>query len=452
MMATQAKPKATEPANIEAEVALIGSLLIDPEAVWNIKPIVRASDFYDHRNGKIYAAMLAVSERGDPVDVITVSNQIATDGGAFGGNADMYLTETVTSVPSAINAIAYATAVAETARRRQGLRLASELARRFYDPKQDIDKTLTWGTLALQEEGRGGVLKHARDVIETVYRELEHNVAEPLAPGAVRGLDTGWRDLNAKLQGWKPGLYVVLGEPHVGKSWFSLLAAQNVAAKGSRVLVFSLEMTAEQLVRRLCLAEAGLSQKNFDLGRVTPEQAEKFYNRQAEIAGWDLDIADDMETASEIFSTIYRECRGPNPPAMVVIDYLGLIATDEDAGENLNYRLSALLRGLKKLSSHCRVPIIVPHQISDKAIEMRQDKRPRKSDGYASGGISQHSDVILGLHNPALHNENDPKAGVLEVIVLKDRLGGESDPYATIDLVFEPTGGLKDAYHYQPPN
>jgi replicative DNA helicase len=442
--------RTTEPSSKEAELALIGSLLIDPEAVWNVKPIVQATDFYDRRNGQAYAAMLAVAERGDPVDIITVSDQLQAAGGD--GKETLYLTDAMTAVPSAINAVTYATSVAETARRRQGLKLASELARRFYDQQQDVDKTLTWGALALQAEGRGGVLKAAKDVIVSVYSELERNVKEPLAPGQVRGLDTGWRDLNAKLQGWKPGLYVVLGEPHVGKSWFALEAAQNVAERGKRALVFSLEMTAEQLVRRLCLAYAGLSQRDYDLGRITADQAERFYERQADISGWELDIADDMETASEIFSTIHRECRGPNPPALVVIDYLGLISDEAGAEENLNYRLSALLRGMKKLSNTCQVPIIIPHQISDKAIESRQDKRPRKSDGYASGGISQHADVILGLYNPALHNENDPKAGILEVIVLKDRLGGESDPYATIDLIFSKTGGLKDAYHYQSPN
>jgi replicative DNA helicase len=263
----------------------------------------------------------------------------------------------------------------------------------------------------------------------------------------VRGLDTGWIDLNAKLGGWKPGLYVVLGEPHVGKSWFALEAAQNVAARGQRALVFSLEMTAEQLVRRLCLSYAGIPQRNYDLGRVTDEQAVAFYNRQAEIATWNLDIADDMDSAAEIFSTIHRECRGANPPAFIAIDYLGLIATEGDE-ENQNYRLAALLRGMKKLSNTYQVPLMVPHQISDKALQGRQDKRPKKSDGYASGGISQHADVILGLYRDELHNENSPDAGVLEVIVLKDRLGGESDPFTSVPLVFAKTGGLRDAVKY----
>jgi replicative DNA helicase len=154
-----------------------------------------------------------------------------------------------------------------------------------------------------------------------------------------------------------------------------------------------------------------------------------------------------METASEIFSTIHRECRGPNPPAFIAIDYLGLIVTD-DGDENQNYRLSALLRGLKKLSNQCQVPIVVPHQISDKAIEMRADKRPKKSDGYGSGGISQHADVILGLYRDELHRENSEHAGVLEVLLLKDRLGGESDAFRSVPLVFAETGGLRDAYHY----
>jgi replicative DNA helicase len=445
-MNTKPQP-AREPSNPEAELALIGSLLLDGEAIWQVRPIVRATDFHDKRNGQVFAAILGLSEKGEAVDVITVSD--ALDGALSGIEGMQYLTGAMTSVPSAINAPTYAATVSEAARRRAGLRLVSELARRFYNPAEDIDRTLTWAAMSLQESGRGGVLKHASDVIQTVYAELERNAKEPLQSGEVRGLDTGWRDLNAKLQGWKPGLYVVLGEPHVGKSWFALEAAQNVAERGHRALVFSLEMTAVQLVRRLCLAWAGLSQRDYDLGRIDQQRAELFYERQAQISTWNLDIADDMETASEIFSTIHRECRGPNPPAFIAIDYLGLIVTDDNE-ENNNYRLSALLRGLKKLSNQCQVPIIVPHQISDKAVEMRQDKRPKKSDGYATGGVAQHSDVILGLYREALHNENCPNPNVMEVIVLKDRLGGESDPYASVELHFSKTGGLRDARYYEP--
>ena len=119
---------------------------------------------------------------------------------------------------------------------------------------------MTWLTSTATAQSRGGELKHAPDVVEDVFAEFERNVAEPLKPGQVRGVDTGWLDLNTSLGGWKPGLYVVLGEPHVGKSFFAIHAAANVAEHGGRALMFSLEMTAAQLIRRLCLAYAGISQ------------------------------------------------------------------------------------------------------------------------------------------------------------------------------------------------
>jgi len=302
----------------------------------------------------------------------------------------------------------------------------------------------------VMDQARGGAIQHAADVASNIWDKAQAYAAEPLEPGQVRGLDTGWRDLNDKLGGWKPGLYTVLGEPHVGKSFFTLTAAQNVAAQGKRALVFSLEMTADQLIERLALAEARLDRHDYEAGRIPDAAWSKFAERIGEISGWDLDIVDDQESASAITSTIHRECRGDNPPALVAIDYLGLVVTDY-RGENRNEELSTLLRNFKRLSATCQIPLIVPHQISDKAIEHRTDKRPKKSDGYGSGGIAQHSDVILGLYQEALHTESPENENALEVIKLKDRLSGGADPYVRVVLTFEPTGGLRDRTYQDDP-
>ena len=428
--------------NDKSEVALLGSILINPECIWDVKSVLAPTDFAILKHRNIYSAALALSDSGVPIDIITLCDEMSR-----AGNQDkligVYISELISSVPSSINALSYAEAVSDAARRRVLLKLSSDIAKRAFDFAEDVDKTVTWLTSTATAQSRGGELKHAPDVVDDVFAEFERNVTEPLKPGQVRGLDTGWLDLNTSLGGWKPGLYVVLGEPHVGKSFFAIHAAANVAERGGRALVFSLEMTAAQLIRRLCLAYAGISQHDYDSGRVESFKIDRFYQRMAEISEWKLDIVDDMETASAIFSTIHRECRGDNPPDLAVIDYMGLVVTDYRS-ENRNAELSELARSMKRLTDSCQIPLLSPHQISDKAIQGRTDKRPKKSDGYNSGGISQHADVVLGLFDESLHTGSPENENTLEVIKLKDRLSGGADPFSSVNLIFEPTGALKD--------
>ena len=440
-----AKPELPE--DITAEAAVLGSVLIDPEALWQIRGDLQTADFSDARHGAIYAAMLALADAGQPLDYLTITGELR-DAGKFGKDGvSLYVSGLIEAVPSSINVLGYAERVVDAAQRRRLLALASEIAKRAHNRQDEVDATQTWLVSAAQTGGRGGDLHAVRDLSVIIYDELEYNITHPLHPGQVRALDTGWRDINAKLGGWRPGLYLVLGEPHVGKSWFVLQAAAQVAATGKRVLMFSLEMTAKQLGTRLCLSAAQITQSEYDLGRIPDAKLPAFSKRVGELEEWDLDIVDDIETASAIFATIHRECRGDNPPALVVIDYLGLIVT-EYRSETVNYELGALLRAMKRLADQCQVPLLVPHQISDKATDNRQDKRPRKSDAYGTGGASQHADVILGLYRDDLHNEESPNKNIMEVINLKDRLSGTADPYSSIPLYFEPTGRLADSRNY----
>jgi len=438
-------PPQTIPYNIEAEQAVLGAAIIDPQTIWTIAPVLQPKDFYLQKNAWVYESMRAITERGEPLDFVTITSELHSLGHLeqIGGAA--YITELTAACPSFVNALAYAGQVVDKSQRRAGLALVSEMARRFYNESLKVDETLNYAMAQLQAQGRGGELVAARDVINDVHDEFTHNLENPIEHGEVRGLDTGWIDINNALGGWRPGLYVVLGEPHVGKTWFVLQAAAKVAQRGHRALVFSLEMTAVQLIRRLCLAYSDISQRAFDTGHLSPRKQEMFIDAEAKIHDWDLRISDDIDNAGAIFATIHREMRGPEPPEFVVIDYLGLM-TSEYGAENTNWEMIALTRGLKNLSRQLQVPIVTPHQISDKKIDSRQNKRPLKSDGYGSGGPSQDADVILGLYRESQHNENSENENELDVIVLKDRLGGEAAPHRSIPLRFAPTGALLDAY------
>ncbi|RLC67767.1 MAG: hypothetical protein DRH97_04415 [Chloroflexi bacterium] len=437
-------------ANDEAEWAVLGSLLIDPSCVWDIKGVLRPGDFALLKHQHIYTGVLSLADRGEPVDIITLMAELRSMG--VGENVEpSYISELISGVPSAINALSYADEVVNCSRRRELLRMSGELAKRGFDAAQNVDQTVTWLAMATSGQARGGDIQHAKDVVEQVYMELETHLNVPLSPGEVRGLDTGWADLNKMLGGWKPGLYFALGEPHVGKSWLGLHAAANVAKAGGRSLVFSLEMTARQLIRRLCLAHARITQDEYDSGKVDADRLARFYERMADIADWDLDVVDNLEAASAIFATIHRECRTRKKPDFVVVDYMGLVLTDYRT-KNRNEELSALAREMKRVTTSNQIAMFTPHQISDKDVARRKDKRPRKSDGYGSGGISQHGDVLLGLYDESMHSEEPKHINVLEVSKLKDRLSGGANAFKCVLLRFEPTGALSNFTDQQDPN
>jgi replicative DNA helicase len=427
--------------DLQAEASLLGACLIDPEAIYYVTNLLTSQDFYEAAHQVTYQAMVNVAERGNVLDVVTVQSELERLKMLEKVGGAVFVSGLVNVVPSGMNAPSYATIVLDYARRRDMLRTVSQSAQRIYNLKESTDDTITWAVQRLQSHGRGGDLVAAKDVVNELHDEFQEYIDEPLETDQVRGVDTGWQDINAALGGWKPGLYVILGEPHVGKSWKVLTAAMNVARQGKRALLFSLEMKAIQLVRRLCLQHAGITQRDYDLGRVADEQVQKFAEMEAEIYDWNLDIADSMSSASAIFSTIHREMRSDNPPEFIAIDYLGLVETSYGR-ESTNWEMIALTRALKNMARQLQVPIAVPHQISDKMIQGRGDKRPKMSDGYGSGGISQDADVVLGLYNPFKYGEG--LQYVMWVFVLKDRTGGASNPNAPIELTFTSTGRLVD--------
>ena len=429
----------------DAEAAVLGACLIDPEAIFYVTNLLTPQDFFDAKYKVTYEAMLAVAERGDVLDVLTVGTELEKQGHLEKVGGSAFVAELITVVPSSANAPSYAGIVSDYAIRRDMLRTMHKGVQRIYNLKEHTDETINWAVQQLQTHGRGGDIVAAKDVVNLLDAEFKLYVDKPLAAGEVRGIDTGWKDINGYLGGWKPGLYVVLGEPHVGKSWFVLTAAMKVAQQGKRALLFSLEMKAIQLVRRLCLQHAGISQRDYDLGRVKPDRITKFQEMEAQIYDWSLDIADSMSSASSIFSTIHREMRSDNPPAFIAIDYLGLVETSYGR-ESTNWEMIALTRALKNMARQLQVPIVVPHQISDKMIQMRGNKRPQLSDGYGSGGISQDADGVLGLYPPFKYNEKDSKEHTLWVFILKDRTGGAANPNAPVELTFTSTGKLEDVW------
>jgi replicative DNA helicase len=428
------------PHNQAAEESVLGSVLIDPDAMLHIAAL-RPDDFYVQRNGQLYDAILSLHERREPIDVLTVCDELERRGQLEGVGGAARVTELINAVPTALHIESYARIVLDASFRRRLLGVASNIARVAYLDVSSEEAASEVGRIVTEvlDDERSHGRKTAREVADAVYSEAEQYLRDPLSSGDVRWMSTGWPDLDRHLGGLRAGLYVVYGVPHTGKSWFALHVAQAAASLGKRVMFFSLEMTAEHLVRRMCMAHARVRSDSYERGDMTPDQFAAFVERAADVAErWDMVFDDTSESIWEIVAAIYREHRSKRLD-LVVVDYLGLVECPRS--ENRNLQVGGLTRKLKLLSRAIGAPILVPHQISDKQIAARADKRPQVSDGYESGHISQDADVILGLYRPGLYN--DVQQNLLNVIVLKDRLSGSTGRVAC--LFFDDYGRMLPA-------
>jgi len=396
---------------------------------------IRATDFYNREHRPILAAVQVMMEKGEGVDVITVCDTLERVHALERVGGLAYLGELVNSVPSAVNAAEYARIVVDAARRRALITAGTEIVKAAWDQTQDAD--------AAEERAEQAVLDAVRsqssgyrpvtEVVQAVSVRAERNYREPVAAGQVRHLDTGWLDLNRVLGGWRPaGLVIVLGAPHIGKSWFALQAMANVCDAGGRGMFFPLEMTAEKLVERLCLSASKLSQYRFDLGQIEAPEWEKIVKREAEMFDWDLVIDERSQSIGQITGAIRRE-QLRKPLDLVVVDYLGLV-TGGDA-QNRNLQMGQYTRRLKLLARDIGVPFLVPCQVGGKTLAARNDKRPTLADAYESGHVEQDADVVLGLYR------DEGQQNIMDVLVLKDRLAGNAG--SKCSLLFSQFGEIK---------
>lgn len=440
-----------------SERHLLGALLLDPETIWDIAALVSDKDFYFQKHVFVYQALAHVAERGtDTSNIIAVSNELKRAGHEIITGGFAFLSALIEETQGPAYAMTTARIVVDNATRRRVIKTATNALQDSYNAEKEIDDTIDAAMSSLQGFGVGGEIKSAADVSRQVIATAEHFYENRLEPGEVRGIDTGWESINRLTGGWGPGLYVLLGVPHSGKSYFCLHAAQNVAAAGGRALFFSLEMSAAQLLTRLCTSHARVTSMDYRAGNFSEAQLRKMQARQKEIEGWRLDFIDDTNSAGTIFSTVRQEMRGPNPPDLVVIDYFNLVEPSSGGKrrESANWEMIALSRGMKNLAQKTQCSLLTPIQVSAKAIAVRDNKRPQKSDAYGSSGPEQDSDVIFAIYQDSMYYQDangKRQAGhgrnehLMEIAKLKDRPNGGAGQFSNQVLVFTEHGALLDA-------
>jgi len=424
------------PQNIEAEQSILGSLLIDPDAIMKVSSFLRPGDFYREAHQRIYGAVLALHERRMPADFVTVVDEMARQEQLdfIGGPA--YLTSLLNMVPTSVNVEYYGHIVERTSVMRRLIAAAGEIAALAYEEREEVDEVIDQAERILFEVSQRRISKSLvpiREVIKDYYDRIEFLVEHP---DETLGVPTGFADLDRLLGGLQPSdLIIIAARPGVGKSSLATTIAGNAALKSNSVVaIFTLEMSAEQLVQRMISSHTGIDSQRLRLGRLEDGEWVQFTRVSGTLSEAAIFIDDSPSPSPMEIRTKARRLAAEYDLDLIVVDYLQLMQAGERRSENRVQEISYISRALKALARELNVPVLALSQLS-RAVEARQDKKPQLSDLRESGSIEQDADIVMFIYRDEMYDENSERANIADIIVAKHRNG----PTDTISLRFEPS-------------
>ena len=421
----------------DAELAVLGGIMLDPEALERLEGGLLPEHFYAEANRLVFAAMQDLSARGQPVDALTLKDHMEQRGLLDGCGGEAYLSELVGIVPSASNVKHYADIVRERAVLRELLGACSTVSQDVYEsPEREVGEHLDQAemcVLAIAEKFSRSRPTFSRmsDLMVEGYKQLEARYADKRA---ITGTPTGFSDIDEMTSGLqRSDLIIVAGRPSMGKTAFAMDVARNAAFEMDNkeaVAIFSLEMSSQQIALRMLASKAGVDVKHLRTGRFDKSEWSKLANASGSLAEAAL-FVDDTPAISvlEIRSKCRRLKREFGALGLVVIDYLQLMGGRSNA-ERRDLEISEITRSLKGLAKELDVPVVVLSQLS-RAVELRSDKRPIMSDLRESGAIEQDADVIMFIYRDEVYNKKPENEGLAEVIIAKQRNGPTGDARLT---------------------
>lgn len=421
----------TPPQNVEAEQAVLGSIMIERDALIAVSERLSPDDFYRPAHQKIFEAVITLNESGEPVDLITVTAWLQDKKWLEDIGGVTYLANLASAVPSAANVDYYASLVEEKALLRRLIRAATQIATSGYSGDEeaaaligDAEKRI----LEISQRQGKGAFKPIKDVLMETFERIEFLHTHK---GNITGIPTGFVDLDKMTSGLqRSDLIILAARPAVGKTAFALNLAQNVAVRaGQTVAIFSLEMGASQLVQRMICAEANIDAGRMRTGSFDDEDWRKLTMAISSLSEAPIYIDD---TAGITVTDIRAKCRRlkiEHGLGLILIDYMQLI--QGRGKESRQQEVSEISRTLKLIARELDVPVIALSQLS-RGVEQRQDKRPMLSDLRESGSIEQDADIVAFLYRDDYYDADTEKKNIVEVIIGKQRSG----PTGTVELVF----------------
>ncbi|MCX6729636.1 MAG: replicative DNA helicase [Candidatus Saccharibacteria bacterium] len=424
------------PHNTDAEASLLGAILIDSDAIVKIADVITSSDFYDERNGRIFEAVTQLYEKHSPIDVLTLSDQLKSSGFIeFVGGAS-YLTQLTNFVPTAAHVEQYAEIVSQKAIRRRLIQVAQETVTLSYNEERDLQELIEEAETRLFEVSQKHV-KQDISSVESVLSESFDRLDElHKDKGKLRGIPTGFKDLDNILAGLqRSDLFILAARPSIGKTALALGLAHSIALKAKEpVLMFSLEMSKEQLVDRMLATESGVDAWALRTGNLTDSDFEKIGNAMGSLSEAQIFIDDTPGiTVSDLRTKARRESH-IRPLGLIIVDYLQLMSGGSRFASDGNrvQEISAISRGLKGIARELNVPLIALSQLS-RSVESRTPQIPQLQDLRESGSIEQDADVVAFLYREDYYNPESERKNIMDVFIKKHRNG----PTGAVELYFD---------------
>jgi replicative DNA helicase len=423
------------PQNIEAEESLIGSILIEKDAIIRIADIVTADDFYVDRNAIIYSAIIDLYEQRQPLDLLTLSNRLRDVGelDRIGGSA--YLAELTSAVPTAAHVVHYAGIVSHKATLRRLIGAATAITGFGYDETADLTDLLDRAEQTIFEVSQKNLKQNFVPINSVLADSFDRLNELHSNSGKLRGISTGFRDLDSKLAGLQNSdLLILAARPSMGKTTFVMNIAHHVAAReGIPVGFFSLEVSKEQLIDQLLAIESGVDSWKLRTGQLDDDDFPRINQAMAELSEAPLYIDDSATTNVMEMRTKARRLQAEHGLGLIIIDYLQLISGSARGNDGRQQEVSDISRGLKGLARELNVPIIALSQLS-RAVESRSPPIPQLADLRDSGSIEQDADVVMFIYREAYYNKETERENITDIMIKKHRNG----PIADIELYFHP--------------
>lgn len=424
------------PQNIDAETSLLGAILIDSDAIVKIADLIVPEDFYDQKNGLIYQSIKQLYERHSPIDVLTVADKLRSDGNLDAVGGAGYLTELTNYVPTAAHVEQYANLVNQKALRRRLIKASQDITSLGFDEAKSLQELIEEAEAKLFEVSQ----KHVKqDIVslETILGDSFDRLDElHKDKGKIRGVPTGFKDLDGILAGLqKSDLFILAARPSMGKTALALNLAHNVATKaGEPVLVFSLEMSKEQLVDRMLAMESGVDAWALRTGNLSDQDFELIAQAMGTLSEAQIYIDDTPGiTVSDLRTKARREMH-QRPLGLIIVDYLQLMSGGSKFGGDGNrvQEISEISRGLKGIARELNVPLIALSQLS-RSVESRSPQIPQLSDLRESGSIEQDADVVAFIYREDYYNKESERQNITDIFIKKHRNG----PTGAVELFFE---------------
>lgn len=424
------------PQNLDAEVSLLGAVLIDEDVLTRVTDILHAEDFYDKRHIAIFEAMLKLYEAHSPVDLLTLSNELKKkEALEMVGGMD-YLTELTNMVPTAAHAEHYAEIITQNAMRRRLIHVASDIAELGYEEDKMVAELLEKAEselFAVSDKNLKNDLVSMEQILAESFDRLDELHKNK---GQIRGVPTGWRDLDNMTAGLqRSDLLILAARPAMGKTTLVTNLAYNVASKAKQaVLFFSLEMSKEQLVDRMLADAAGVDSWNIRTGNLSDEDFEKLSNAMGEMAEAPIFIDDTPGVSVLEMRTKARRQAHTQPLGLIIVDYLQLMQGSSSKGsDNRVQEVSEISRGLKLIARELDVPVIALSQLS-RSVENRSPQIPQLADLRESGSIEQDADIVMFIYREQYYKPDTERQNITDLIIAKHRNG----PVGKVELFFHP--------------